>query len=92
MKANSSLSVPLYGLRCRLGAWLLREHVAALLERYDAVSDLHHAKADPREIRTTYIMIGLKHAVRPPWRRFTWPEIRLVREAADTMQHARDAL
>lgn len=57
-----------YSLRCRIGARLLRQHVAAIIQDQKRLKVVHPERAD----RFDYMSIGLKYAVGSStgWRRF----------------------
>lgn len=85
----------LYESRCRLGAWLLREHVAALCEHYTDVARANRLKGNPEKgERCDYMGIGVRYGVGigTPWRRFDDEQAQLARAAREVMEHAKDAL
>lgn len=85
----------LFSLRCRLGAWLLREHVAALLEDREITAKMAAIKgqSEKRE-RMQCVSIGLKYAIgkSTQWRRFDDENQIRLRENLRILEHARDAL
>lgn len=85
----------LYAIRCRLGAWLLREHIGALCLHYDRVATAHKLKGSTELAqRCSYIGIGLRYAAgnSTQWRRFDDEQSRLVQQMREQAEHARDPL
>jgi hypothetical protein len=90
-----NLNVQLYALRCRLGAWLLREHVGALCEHYNQVGAIAAQTGQgKRKERVDYIGIGLRYTVGSgtSWRRFDAEHDQRMRESAEKLRHAADVL
>jgi len=84
-----------YRLRCKFGAWLLREHIGALAEHYSMVGEMAKIKGESeRKQRVDYIRIGLTYAKgqSTQWRRFDDVGQRQMREALYVLELARDGL
>jgi hypothetical protein len=83
---NRRSGTVLYRLRCRLGARLLREHVAASLESLDDAKITHPENRQ----RIDYMSIGLKKAIgHGGWRCFDdYPARKSQQAVREQARHA----
>lgn len=88
MNVFATLDRGLYALRCRLGAWLLREHVGALCDHYNQVGRIAAETGQwERKERVDYIGIGLRYITGDGsgWRRFDDEHERRMKESAERL-------